>query len=648
MELFSSKPRSFKMDRRSPLASSIKAAISSKLRDFLANYEDDVLAEYIVVLVCNGKHQTQARDDLEAFLGDQSGEFVCWLWKLLSEEICISEVLHGSSDHRAAVNSSFHGDGNKDQKNADTIPDILIHHAKSDEMRYEPSNLTSNFEHPDTVAVSDGFQHGHTRIDETLSEGNDFIAHEVPKYRSYVVRCSPNVEPVAGFEEQPGDESQYQKLIQRNYSESPCRSVFLPEKGRFTSNLQSVTRDDLQVRPLSVKRTTGKRLASVAVDTAPRQIKQPRGSVWDRLGKPCEEEEDSYTRQKKIYDNDPSNLKGDEPSEPQLMWVVPGAKLPKSMGESALFENSGVKSTSNNGYHAKGACDDADNRKRNNQFGGIVYKDNTYSCSGSKGDYLHSRIPLPKLQKSLSTNGNRLESLNEMSRKVPTTTVKNLVLDSSSVPPTSTVNKESGHSNLGQAKDEILDVKSRLHQIQMDMLELRSKQSLVSNDKKFSTPSGVPNENEDDIEARTVLVTNVHFAASREDILLHFSKCGVILKVIILTDCITAQPKGAAFVVFAGKESVDKAVLMSGTSFYSRILTVMRKADMPAGFLAPPAPIGKPVQPRHPQPPRKAPFPRHQYTSTHLQWKRNQPANTENIVSAATAPQQLGTSNALE
>ena len=30
------------------------------------------------MLVCNGKHQNQARNDLEAFLGDDSGKFVAW------------------------------------------------------------------------------------------------------------------------------------------------------------------------------------------------------------------------------------------------------------------------------------------------------------------------------------------------------------------------------------------------------------------------------------------------------------------------------------------------------------------------------------------------------------------------------------------
>eukprot|EP01018_Ginkgo_biloba_P026780 Gb_38286 [translate_table: standard] len=43
--------------------------------------------EYVVVLVCNGKHQIQARNDLDAFLGDESGAFVSWLWDHLATNI---------------------------------------------------------------------------------------------------------------------------------------------------------------------------------------------------------------------------------------------------------------------------------------------------------------------------------------------------------------------------------------------------------------------------------------------------------------------------------------------------------------------------------------------------------------------------------
>ncbi|KAG6537142.1 hypothetical protein ZIOFF_002224 [Zingiber officinale] len=71
-----------------------------------------------------------------------------------------------------------------------------------------------------------------------------------------------------------------------------------------------------------------------------------------------------------------------------------------------------------------------------------------------------------------------------------------------------------------------------------------------------------------------ILLMQVHFAATREALFSHFTKCGPIVKVTLLTDVLTGHPKGEADIIFANKESVDKAILLSGTSFFSRILVV--------------------------------------------------------------------------
>jgi RNA recognition motif-containing protein len=52
------------------------------------------------------------------------------------------------------------------------------------------------------------------------------------------------------------------------------------------------------------------------------------------------------------------------------------------------------------------------------------------------------------------------------------------------------------------------------------------------------------------------------------------SKCGAVQNVIVVTDPVTRHPKGTAFVTFATKESVGKAVALSGTMFYSRPIKV--------------------------------------------------------------------------
>lgn len=53
-----------------------------------------VIKEYIVILVCNGKHQYQAREDLEAFLGNDSEKFVAWYCNCMSIISCILQFVH--------------------------------------------------------------------------------------------------------------------------------------------------------------------------------------------------------------------------------------------------------------------------------------------------------------------------------------------------------------------------------------------------------------------------------------------------------------------------------------------------------------------------------------------------------------------------
>ncbi|KAJ1409755.1 RNA-binding domain superfamily, partial [Sesbania bispinosa] len=82
----------------------------------------------------------------------------------------------------------------------------------------------------------------------------------------------------------------------------------------------------------------------------------------------------------------------------------------------------------------------------------------------------------------------------------------------------------------------------------------------------------------DDADSRTIFASNVHFAATKDGLSWHFNKFGEVLKVVIVTDATTGQPKGAAYVEFMRKEAADNALSLDGTSFMSRILKVVRKS----------------------------------------------------------------------
>ncbi|GAA0174065.1 hypothetical protein LIER_41652 [Lithospermum erythrorhizon] len=78
----------------------------------------------------------------------------------------------------------------------------------------------------------------------------------------------------------------------------------------------------------------------------------------------------------------------------------------------------------------------------------------------------------------------------------------------------------------------------------------------------------------DDSDSRTIFVSNVHFAATKDSLSRHFNKFGDVLKVIILSDPATGLQKGSAYVVFVRKEAAGDALSLDGTSFLSRILKV--------------------------------------------------------------------------
>ncbi|KAG8064831.1 hypothetical protein GUJ93_ZPchr0004g38694 [Zizania palustris] len=75
-------------------------------------------------------------------------------------------------------------------------------------------------------------------------------------------------------------------------------------------------------------------------------------------------------------------------------------------------------------------------------------------------------------------------------------------------------------------------------------------------------------------DSRTVFVSNVHFAATKDALSRHFNKFGAVLKTLIVTD-VSGQPIGSAYIEFSQKESAEQALTLNGTSFMSRILKLL-------------------------------------------------------------------------
>ena len=85
-------------------------------------------------------------------------------------------------------------------------------------------------------------------------------------------------------------------------------------------------------------------------------------------------------------------------------------------------------------------------------------------------------------------------------------------------------------------------MQKRLAEMEAEAQKIREMQESV--DKEHSALS--THESKEDVDARSVFVGNVDYAATPEEVQAHFASCGTILRVTILCDKITGHPKGYA------------------------------------------------------------------------------------------------------
>uniref|UniRef100_A0A2P2LCE7 PWI domain-containing protein n=1 Tax=Rhizophora mucronata TaxID=61149 RepID=A0A2P2LCE7_RHIMU len=79
--------RTFRANFTEDGVAELRDAVTSKLKEFMGDYTDDTLVEYVIVLLRNGRRKEEARKELEVFLGDDSDSFVSWLWGHLATNL---------------------------------------------------------------------------------------------------------------------------------------------------------------------------------------------------------------------------------------------------------------------------------------------------------------------------------------------------------------------------------------------------------------------------------------------------------------------------------------------------------------------------------------------------------------------------------
>jgi hypothetical protein len=186
-------------------------------------------------------------------------------------------------------------------------------------------------------------------------------------------------------------------------------------------------------------------------------------------------------------------------------------------------------------------------------------------------------------------------------------------------------------------KEDVLEMKKRLRQVQLDMTKLRARQAEVAKEVQNSPAVASrpipfePQPSQEDINDRSVFVTNVHFAATQAALRVHFGRCGSINRVTLLVEPATGKPKGSAYVEFTSQDAVESALALNDTALLSRNLKVLRKNSAIAemnpipvlsnSFSQPPFSRGYPI-PHNPFIPVRRPVGLPMGTSN-LKWKRD-------------------------
>lgn len=137
---------------------------------------------------------------------------------------------------------------------------------------------------------------------------------------------------------------------------------------------------------------------------------------------------------------------------------------------------------------------------------------------------------------------------------------------------------------------ELEAIKARVREMEEEALKLKQIQSEVDKQMTVATSPGanaqlnMSYEEKVEVDARSVYVGNVDYAATAEELEQHFHGCGSINRVTILCNKFDGNPKGFAYVEFVDKDSVDTAMALDDSLFRGRQIKVMPKRTNKPGI----------------------------------------------------------------
>ncbi|KAL5221712.1 hypothetical protein ABZP36_026425 [Zizania latifolia] len=591
--------RTFKADFTAAGVDLLRERVREKLREFVDDYTNATLVEYVIVLLRGGRRKDEASKELDVFLGQDSGAFISWLWDHLS----LNLHLYVQTQEQPQVD-------NKD----DEIPKELPGGQKSSELHLTRSKGQT---HPECTSESNAIRSRTKRDWKGIGrEGNENfplrsvltdILHGEEKrpQKTNELRHPPSSNQRNGRKRDRDDEPQQ---IKRDL---PSRPVL----GASRRLLQFAVRDAVKAvqQPSSSTESSSKRLRSV-VSTS---------SADNQHGKRTERYTDGCLSDKKS-------------ERTRQILQVPGAALALRAAAEAAADSTKVRSTGsvfsrlgqgnaiNQTSHSREqqrdyedfkpptTADDHDSDQYDNddeisgdltvedreaemnvdytsdddvnRDDGITRYESSDSQVGAYSSVVEKKDTFMKCVEP-ETSTVRHSSLikeEQPGSSSPIRVSKTMVVpvNANTVEPSSYEMPKDVHivekADITPMNASVTSLTSNIKELAHGEVQKDSQRSAIATSVVSPYSTAHPTE---DADSRTLYVSNVHFAATKDSLSRHFNKFGAVLKVVIVTNAATGQPTGSAYVEFLHKESAERALSLNGTSFMTRILKVVKRSS---------------------------------------------------------------------
>ncbi|MCL7044853.1 hypothetical protein MKW94_021668 [Papaver nudicaule] len=578
-------------------AAKLKERVNQKLQEFMGDYTDDTLVEYVIVLLRNGRHKEEAKNELNVFLGSDSDSFVNWLWDHLSSNLHLyvpPQERYLDGDRKGTVTSGDEvGHDDAHLSDIDLERDKSTKESKSRRNR-EWKGLVRDAAEPPPLRSS---------------EVESFHVEEKNHHKVSHLKRSHSPRPPVQNKRSRQDERRLKREV-------PSQ----PRMKAPSRLLQFAVRDAVgPIRPILKTEPTVRRLRSVVSTSSGDTFleHQPRGirsvarvpNAMAAAMKAAAEAAEDVTKVKGVkgsnvfdrlgHDMEVSEVTNQNPESNRALMADADYEDFDHMHHVAIPSYIQSEDSEENMTMLDMDTNRADDYNSDTEYGisGVGHRVMNGSRSGtSLGNKEDSSMTV---QCSVANNKDDVMRRTRVKTQNPSSAVPNasrkIVNISVNVntwkPPHYQVSRDISEMEHLKAKIQENEVAARtvgarfmkensttmvVKENEQPGFHMRKESQVNLSSSPASFSAGRLAE---DADSRAIFVNNVHFAATKDNLARHFSKFGEVLKVVIVTDATSGLPKGSAYIEFTCKEAADLSLSLSGTSFMSRILKVVKKSS---------------------------------------------------------------------